>query len=547
MENKLGTEKTQSIRGKRFHQKSVKSFVDKKAMESSDPFSMGNSAGTVRVQTEFASEQGSRGAEIIGLGSGPITTSIVNSTIARKRSRYAVLTNGYAKRAIDILVSNYVGEGHRMISQAPDPDFKREIEELWEDWSHEVDISGKVSLGSFEALAVRSMLEGGDCFIRLRNRRLEDNLTVPLQLQLLESEQVPVTKNQTNGKSSIVGGIEFDALGRILYYHMHKNHPGEFVITNGSKGPQTVPVPARDVIHLHDIRRPGEVRGLPAISAALIQLSDIDKYLDAELVRKKAAALIGGFIRQPPDNISGNPFESIEGYEDEDNEDVHIESLEPGTFPILPPGYDVTFTDPAEVGGSFEMFMRHQLLQISAALNILYEQLTGDVTKVNDRTIRATLLEFKRIASVFQKNVIQHQLYRRVFQRWFGMALLSGALKIPSGMSERQARKVRWVPDPWEFMNPYQEVNTQIAEVRAGFRSRSEVIIAHGGIPEEVDLRVFEDQKRESDFDLVYDTNARLVSKAGGVQSLDAVDISDDSVASNNNFGENNNANSNDD
>lgn len=522
----------------RIAQGSVRSTVNRKAMESADPFSIGSATGSIRVQTEFASEQGRRGAEIIGLGSGPISTSIVNSTVARRRSRYAVLTNGYAKRAVDILVSNYVGEGHRMISQAPDPAFKKQVEDLWEDWSEEVDITGKLPLGGFEALAVRSMLEGGDCFVRLRNRRPEDNLVVPLQLQLFESEQVPVTKNQNLGVKKIVGGIEFDALGQITAYHMYKNHPGEFTLMNGDgNGAETVAVPAADVIHLHDVRRPGEVRGLPAISAALIQLSDLDKYLDAELVRKKASALIGGFIRQPADNVSGNPFKSIEGGEDaSDNQDVHIESLEPGTFPILPPGYEVSFMDPTEVGGSFEIFMRHQLLQISAALNVLYEQLTGDVTKVNDRTIRATLLEFKRIAMVFQKNIIQHQLYRRVWKRWFDMALLSGALTIPAGMSEREARKARWVADPWEFMNPQQEVNTQIAEVRAGFRSRSEVIIARGGVPEEVDMRVKNDQEREADLELVYDTNARLVSKAGGTQGSDPASVTDDTMTASNGF-----------
>ncbi len=521
--------KNTTVRPLRMSQKAVRCVVNRKAMESSDPFSFGQtSTGAIRIQTEFASEQGRRGAEIIGLGSGPISTSIVNATVARRRSRYAVLTNGYAKRAIDILVSNYVGEGHRMISMAPDPEFKKQIEDLWEEWSQVVDITGKVNLGGFEALAVRSMFEGGDSFVRMRNRRPEDNLPVPLQLQLFESEQVPVNKNQSSfgGSRSIVGGIEFDTLGQVLFYHMYRTHPGEFMLAgNQVNRAETVPVPAKDIIHMHDIRRPGEVRGLPALCAALIQLSDLDKYMDAELVRKKACALIGGFIRQPADNISGNPFKSIEGGDDaSDNEEVHIEAMEPGTFPILPPGFEVSFTAPAEVGGSFEIFMRHILLQISAAINILYEQLTGDVTKVNDRTIRATLLEFKRLAIVFQRNIIQHQFYRRIYQRWFDLALLSGALRIPAGMSDREARKVKWVPDPWEFMNPQQEVNTQIAEVRAGFKSRSEVIIARGGIPEEVDASIKIDQTREEDLGLVYDTNAKLVTKAGGTQFVDITD-----------------------
>lgn len=503
--------------------KSVKSRVTSAAMNSVDPFSVGSGGASSHVTVNFASEQGRRGAEVLGLSSGPMATSIINSTIARRRSRHAVLTNGYAKRAVDIIVSNTVGQGHRMISLAPDKEFASQIEETWEEWTDEVDINGELNFGGFQALAFRSMIEGADCFIRLRNRRPEDGLIVPLQLQLFEGEQVPVTKNQTNGGNSIIGGIEFSPLGQVMAYHMHQNHPGDFIFNinqiNKIAAPQeTVRIPASEIIHMHDIRRPGEVRGLPILSAALIALSDLDRYLDAELVRKKAAALIGGFIRQPADMIGLNPF--VTG-DDDEGEEIHIEDMEPGTFPILPPGFEVTLSDPADVGSNFREFMKQQLFMISASLNVTYEQLTGDYVGSNDRTVRAAGLEFKRLVIQYQNTNMKHQFCRRVFQRWFRQALISGALTLPSGMTERQAMKVRWIADPWEFLNPLQEVNTHIAEVRGGFTSRSEIILSRGKIPEEVDRQIIQEREREKDNDLTYITNAGVVSNAGVVQSTD--------------------------
>ena len=278
---------------------------------------------------------------------------------------------------------------------------------------------------------------------------------------------------------------------------------------------------------MHDIRRPGEVRGLPVLSAALIALSDLDRYLDAELVRKKAAALIGGFIRQPADMIGLNPF--VTDGDDED-EEVHIEDMEPGTFPILPPGYEVSFSDPADVGINFREFMKQQLFMISASLNITFEQLTGDYAGSNERTVRAAGLEFKRLVIQYQNTNMKHQLCRRVFQRWFRQALISGALTIPAGMTERQAMKVRWIADPWGFLNPLQEVNTQIAEVRAGLTPRSEIILRSGKIPEEVDRQIIQERQREKDNDLTYTTNAGVVSNAGVVQSTDPSFILNDEL-----------------
>lgn len=501
--------------------RSIRSTVNRDAMSSNDPFSIGRSAGGSEVIVDFASETGRRGSETLGLGSGPITTSIINSNVARKRSRHAVLTNAYAKRAIDVLVSNVVGSGFTLQSQAPDEAFQQQVEDLWNDWIENVDITDKLSFPAMQSLVFRSMVEGGDCFVRMRVRRADDELVVPLQLQVYEAEQVPIYKNENFGNNHIIAGIEFGMIGQIVNYHMLRNHPGEFVLNSvdmTATGLQTVAVPADDVIHIHDIRRPNEVRGLPILSQALIQLSDLNRYLDAELVRKKAAALIGGFITKPDGSDFANPF--ITNDEDPDgNSEVHIEDMEPGTFPLLPPGFDVRFSQPADVGPNFAVFMRQQLLQIAAAVNLTYTQLTGDVSQGNDRTLRVVMLEFKRIAEQYQQNIMVHQFCRTVFRRWFDLAVLSGALVIPPGMDMKQARKVRWTADPWDYMNPLQELNVQVAEVRAGFVSRSEQIIKRGGNPEDVDNQIRIDQDREKEFDLVYTSNAGVVSNAGVAHS----------------------------
>lgn len=478
---------------------------------SADPFSI--AGGGTLGQPDFSKETGRRGVETRGLNAGPATASIINGITARRRSRFAVLASPYAKRAVDIMVSNVVGSGHKLISEAPDAEFKNKVESLWQKWCKESDTTGQQPFSGLESLAYRSSIEGGDCFVRFRTRRLSDGFSVPLQLQVIESEQVPLFLNRRSGKRQVVAGIEFDPLGEPVFYHMLPNHPGDLFITDFANNADTVPVPARDVLHIHEVRRPNDVRGMPALAQMVIKLSDLDRYMDAELVRKKAVALIGGFITEPYDQQQSNPL--LPGRKPETKQEIEIEALEPGSFPILPPGFGVEFSAPADVGGNFDKFLRQQLQMIAASMNLTLEQLTGDLSDVSDRTLRAVLLEFKRIVNAIQKNVLIFQFNQPVFDRWFDIAVLSGALAIPAGMDESDARKIRWISDPWKHLNPEQEIKAEEREIRAGLKTRSEALIERGKDPIDFDRKVHEERARESELGLVYSTNASEMSNAG--------------------------------
>ena len=136
------------------------------------------------------------------------------------------------------------------------------------------------------------MLEGGEAFIRIRLRRPEDNLTVPLQLQVLEPEHVPITYNTvSNNGNAIRCGIEFDSLGRRVAYWMYRSHPNDAMLApmSGADERLLMRVPASEVVHLFRPLRPGQIRGEPWLARALVKLHELDQYDDAELVRKKIA------------------------------------------------------------------------------------------------------------------------------------------------------------------------------------------------------------------------------------------------------------------
>jgi lambda family phage portal protein len=430
----------------------------------------------------------------------------------RSRSRDLVRRNPWAANAIEAFVANCIGTGIKPRSMAGDEDFREAVHALWWDWSDEADAAGLTDLYGLQALACRAMMEGGECFVRLRFRRPEDGLSVPLQLQVLEAEHVPLALNMTLGSGNVVrAGIEFDHLGRRVAYHMYREHPGDPAARAG--GHEIVRVPAEQVVHLFRPLRPGQVRGEPWLARALVKLHELDQYDDAELVRKKTAAMFAGFITRlaPEDAIMG------EGEPDEDG--AAIAGLEPGTMQVLAPGEDVKFSDPADVGGTYGEFLRNQFRAVAVAAGVTYEQLTGDLTGVNYSSIRAGLLEFRRRCEMIQYAVVVHQLCRPVWRAWMRQAVLAGALRAP-GFEREPARylMVKWVPQGWQWIDPEKEFKAVVLAIRAGLMSRAEAVAELGYDIETIDREIAADNARADALDLVFDSDPRRVARTGAAQ-----------------------------
>ena len=288
-------------------------------------------------------------------------------------------------------------------------------------------------------------------------------------------------------------GIEFDLIGRRVAYHFRTRHPGDSTDQRSSVA-ETVRVPAEEVLHIYRPIDAGQIRGLPHIAPAMVRLFLLDQYDDAELDRKKTAAMFAGFITKtaPEDPMMG------EGSADEDG--ASLASLEPGTLQVLLPGEDVRFSSPADVGGGYEAFQYRTLLAVSASLGLPYHLVTGDVRQANYSSLRAELVEFRRRIGQMQHGVMAHQLCRPVWQRWLEVALLSGALEGDA----RRLRPVQWIPPRWDWVDPLKDIQAQVLAMEAGITSRRKVVEATGYDIEEVDRENASDAGRMNALGLSY-------------------------------------------
>lgn len=435
----------------------------------------------------------------------------------RSRSRAAVRNDPYAANVIDKRVSNLIGTGITPQPRLLDKALRNAMQVLWEDWVDESDADELTDFYGQQALVARTVEQSGECFVRLRPRRLEDGLAVPLQLQCLAPEFVPHDKFEVTRSGNVIrAGIEFNSIGRRVAYWCYRNHPSDK--TSLSAGYNTlVRIPAEQMLHIFEPLEPGQLRGVPRLAPVLKRLRSLDNYDDAVLFRQEVANLFAGFVRKPApdgppqmDMVTGAPVTyDRDGF-------TPMVALEPGTMQELLPGEQVEFSDPPDGGNNYPDFMRQQLMAAAAGAGLPYELMTGDMRDVNDRAIRVVLTEFRRRLEQLQFSVYVHQLCRPVRSAWMDMAVLAGALDLEDyTQRRREYQRTRWVPQGWAYIHPVQDVQSRMLEVGAGFASRSEMCLRSGTDAEIVDEENAADIARAKELGLKYSSLSAIEDDSG--------------------------------
>jgi lambda family phage portal protein len=436
------------------------------------------------------------------------TTNVIMTSsgrLLRSRCRDVLRNNPHANAAVESFAANLIGTGIKPSSLLSDqPDLRATLQRLWLDWTDECDADGIADFYGLQTIVSRALFEAGECFIRFRNRKVEDGFTVPLQLQLLESDMCPYEWNmQAPNGNWIMNGVELDMLGRRAAYWFYPTHPGDMPIEpTGSLQP--VRIPASEILHIFKCTRPGQMRGVPLITPALIRLYFLDQYDDAELERKRIAAMFAGFITSaaPEDVIP------IDGTDETSGQDgISLSGLEPGTLQTLLPGEDIKFSEPADVGGTYEAFQYRQQLGVFSAVGIPYSVCTSDLRRANYSSLRGSIVEFRRKLEQFQHNVFVFQMCRPIWRRWLDAAVLAQALPLDAStyMAAQAAyQAAKWIPQRNDWVDPLKDRQAEKLAVDAGFKSRSDVIEAEGSDPEETDQRIAADAERAESLDLVF-------------------------------------------
>lgn len=413
-------------------------------------------------------EAGSKAARLSSwyAPSSDATTAIQQPATIRNRARDLVRNNPWANKGLATIVNNTIGFGIRAKINAKSKLRAKQAQQKWMAWAETTacDADGINNFYGLQQMAFRSLAESGECLIRLRPRRPEDNLPLPFQIQVLEPDFIAdgsIINLAVGTQNQIVRGIEYDAIGRRVAYYLYKVHPGSEIINLSPE--QFTRVDAREIIHLFRKDRPGQERGVSWFAPVVVALRELGIYEDAYLKRQQLANLFAGFI------TTDDPAAMDEELADE------LPDLQPGTMYMLKPGRSIEFSAPPPTGED-PAYRDSCLRRVAAGLGISYEALTGNLSEVNFSSARMGAHEMGRNIDAWQWNLFIPRFCDGVFQ-WFKDALTMQGMVTDDITAE-------WTPPIRTVVDPSKENKALLTAVRAGFMSLPEAIRQQGYDPD---------------------------------------------------------------
>jgi lambda family phage portal protein len=456
---------------------------------------------TSTSEPTFAATTKGRMRSWIAPNTGTNTAIVYSLSELRAKSRDLTRHFTYMNGAYETIASNIVGPGINVMPKHDDCNICDRLKELWADWQDECDIEGVNSFSSLLSLAVRERWEAGEVFIRFIPTV---GGTIPLKLMIIPAEQCKLDENHLNNDGSeTIAGITTDKCGNRLSYTFYKNNPNESLISLDTYS--TIEIPAEEICHYYKQLWAGQRRGIPEAFASLLKSREMLEYDEAELAKKKIAAMLAAFVTSPnPEGVLNN--DADDEYADEGEA---VSNITTGTITTLAPGEDIKFNPPVESGSSYEPFMTQNLRAIAQSLQLTYEEFANDMSKTNFSSSRMGLNITQRKHRQEQQRFI-HQVVKKVWKKFVETAVISGALEVDLNEYNRNPNhffKARYQAPGWAYVNPQQEVAAQKEKVLCGFASRSQIIAENGNDAAEVDAQIAADAERAENLGLVFATD----------------------------------------
>ena len=428
---------------------------------------------------------------------------ILKNDIRRLRDRCRDLSrnNEFVRRYINLMKTNVIGS-HGIKLQVRSKDANQNldyvanniIESRWRRWilKDNCDLSKRLGWLDMQNLLVQTLFTDGEVLIQFVENADND---FKFAINFLDCDLIDENRNGHNGNNEIRMGVEFDSRTKrpIAYYLFDKN-PYEYFMHSGTK--RSSRVSAENLLHIYIPERANQSRGYSPISSVLKELKMLHAYAEAELVASRVNASAMGFITSPSGDAYTGEDTSSDGFSP-------MMNVEAGTIQQLPSGADFKKFDTTHPTTAFDPFIKSILRQISAGLNVSYNDLSNDYSSVNYSSIRQASLNDRDYYKTIQQFVINH-FCKPVYERWLKMYLTIGDEQLsPLPMSKyNKFNDTVFIPRAFDWIDPLKEMNANVVGLKAGVVSLQDVVSKTGRDVEEHFEQLEKEKKLAEDFNI---------------------------------------------
>ena len=419
-----------------------------------------------------AAEQNRLTADWIAPATSADSSIVSDMARVNSRARQAIRDDPWAKAVQRAFRRNRIGTGITpIIDKMP---WRREFRQ-WMNDPAMCDLEGRRNFHRIQQWASDEDVAAGQGFV------VRWIINGQLKLQLFESEQLDTYKYlERSTQNEVRNGIEVDDHGKPVAYHFYRRHPNDI---RGLARPapltlESVRVPASMVSHIYDPERCRQTHAYSRLGPVLRNLRDLAEYDAAQLRVARAEASIGLLIKGGDD---GDDPLSLDGlgvaYLGED------ESVDPFI--------------PSRPGGTYDPFVRIQVMRIAAGVDLSPDQVTRSFDGGNFSSKRQGSIEDRRVFEQDQQRFI-NQLCDPVMRDW----LFCWAMRNPEQSGDYflrdEPQQVKWQGQGWDWVDP--EVQGKAIERMMRLRLTSRTIEAEklGRTVEQLDKQIAEDGTLEA-------------------------------------------------
>jgi lambda family phage portal protein len=371
------------------------------------------------------------------------------------------------------------------------------------------DLSRRMDFYGMQALALRSCLSRGDLFgVRRFVDRPGDLLST--RIQMIEADRVsnPIGKPETD---RFMGGVETDENGVQVRVHVRSAHPGEIssaaAFTWTAEEVYGASTGQRRVLHVMDVLRIDQQRGVPYLAPVMEALKQLDRYTEAEIMAAVVNSFLSVFIEtntlddEGPLTDMGDPatLDAARALPGSQN-DIRLGS---GAVFALNPGEKISQTSVSRPNPQFDPFVLAILRQVGVALEVPYELLVKHFTASYSAS-RAAMIEAWR-STMRRRGWLTSTFCRPIWSWVIEEAVARGLLEAPGFFDNPLVRQAyctaEWMGPAMGSLDPESDVAAAKARVDLGVSTLAEETsqLTGGDWEQKHRQRVKEQRMRERD------------------------------------------------
>jgi lambda family phage portal protein len=418
----------------------------------------------------------------------------------RNYARHLERNHDLARGALRVMVRNIVGANGITVEPMPRKadgkvhnDFADQIMRLYKAWSRAPEVTRTRDWAMTQRDVCRAWLRDGEEFTQLLPGQvigLTHGSPVPLSLELLEADLVPMEFDDF-GKN-IRQGIQCNAWGAAVVYHVYKTHPNDGFSFAAVSGADLKQVPSSRMLHVALRDRLSQRRGITLFAAVVNRLEDLKEIADYEIAAGKLAAALTAVIKRDPSFAGPDP--SVLGETSGQGRDLM--RIEPGmVFDGAQPGEEIQVIDSKRPNSGVPGFIDWNMRGVAAGIDGSYSSISRNYNGTYSAQ-RQELVEVWESYRALRGDFVGY-FVRPVYEEMVSAAIAAGLLRIPSDLDPYTLFDADFRGPAMPWIQPVQEANAELVNVRAGFKSLTQVVRERGGNPWDT-LEQIEEERREA-------------------------------------------------